>query len=440
MFKIRRDEWLLLGVGVLVFAALNWLMLQYNYDVFTHARKGGFYSIFHGHVRVSGYDDFTYITLSKWRILYQLYRHPLLAAMLYPFSAFNDWFMFQCHTNLAIFLWAGIIMVCDAYSLIFLYRIEREIVGLQRLDAMLLAFLFFSFAHVMIATFVCDHFGISMMLLLLTLYLAGRHLKEGRPMPAWQTGFLLLVTAGVTLTNGVKTALAALFCTGKEVFRWRYLLVAGALPIGILAAAYFYQEENIVRPDKEWGERMAAKRAASDSMFVKRNEAHKQLVKRNKHGQLIENPFFEWTDKEASRWDAIVENLFGEGFLLHDRHLLEDVNEERPIVVRYSHWWQYAVVACIVLLFVAGVWSGRRARFMWLCLSWLAFDVMLHLVLGFGIIEVYIMTAHWAFVIPIAVGFWLRLCPWRLLRLAVLGLALFLWGYNGILLGGYFLS
>ena len=437
MFKIKKDEWMLLLVGLLVFAALNWLMLQYNFDTFTHAQRGGFYSMFHGHVPVSGYDDYTYITLSKWRILYQLYRHPLLAAMLYPFSALNDWLMFEYHINFAIIIWAVIMLFCDVYSLIFLYRIEREIIGLNRTDATLLAALFFSFAHIMISCFVCDHFGLSMMLLLMTLYLGGKYLKEKRRMPAWQTGLLVLITSGITFTNGLKPALAAWFTCGRRVFHWRYLLVAAVLPVCLLGGAYWYQNEYIVKPDKEWGEQMAAKRAAKDSTFVKRNEAHSQLMKRNKQGQISENPLFEWTDTEASRWDATLENLFGESIILHREHLLEDVNVSRPVIVRYDHAWQYAVVAVVVLLFLAGIWSGRREAFLWLCLSWFAFDMVLHLVLGFGIIEVYIMAAHWMFVIPVATGYLLKSLSWKSLRAGILLLALLFWTYNGMLITQY---
>lgn len=437
MFKIKREEWMLLLVGILVFAALNWLMLQYNFDTFTHAQRGGFYSMFHGHVTVSGYDEYTYITLSKWRILYQLYRHPLLAAMFYPFSALNDWLMFEYHINFAIIIWAVIMLFCDVYSLIFLYRIEREIIGLNRADATLLAALFFSFAHIMISCFVCDHFGLSMMLLLMSLYLGGKYLKEKRRMPAWLTGLLVLITSGVTLTNGVKPALAAWFTCGRRVFRWHYLLVAGVLPVCLLGGAFWYQNECVVKPDKEWGERMAAKRVARDSMFLKRNEAHRQLISRNKQGQISENPLFEWTDTKASRWDAVVENLFGESILLHREHLLEDVNISRPVIVRYHQAWQYAVVSIVVLLFLAGIWTGRCEKFLWLCLSWFAFDMVLHLVLGFGIIEVYIMAAHWAFVIPVATGYLLKALPWKSLRAGILLLALLLWTYNGVLITQY---
>ena len=65
----------------------------------------------------------------------------------------------------------------------------------------------------------------------------------------------------------------------------------------------------------------------------------------------------------------------------------------------------YVVEALVVLLFVGGLWAGRRERFLWLVLSWFVLDMALHVGLGFGLNEVYIMTVHWAFIIPIAIGY-----------------------------------
>ena len=135
-----------------------------------------------------------------------------------------------------------------------------------------------------------------------------------------------------------------------------------------------------------------------------------------------------------------MENLFGESILLHRDHLLEDVNVNRPVLVRYRHAWQYGVVAVVVLLLLAGIWCGRRELFLWLCLSWFAFDMVLHLVLGFGIIEVYIMAAHWAFVIPVAAGYLLKNVSWKPLRAGILLLALLLWAYNGTLIAQYLIN
>lgn len=85
-------------------------------------------------------------------------------------------------------------------------------------------------------------------------------------------------------------------------------------------------------------------------------------------------------------------------------------------------------------------------------MSYFGLDMMLHIGLGFGLNEVYIMAGHWIYAIPIAIGFLLKqkrqqpnqeLQPRQLLYsrclkgvLLVLGLALLI--YNGILIIGYF--
>ena len=65
------------------------------------------------------------------------------------------------------------------------------------------------------------------------------------------------------------------------------------------------------------------------------------------------------------------------------------------------------------------------------------FDLLLHLGLGFGIVEIYIMAAHWMFIIPIAIGFLLKQ-PWgqklAWIRFALLFLTVFLLVYNGALI------
>jgi hypothetical protein len=72
-----------------------------------------------------------------------------------------------------------------------------------------------------------------------------------------------------------------------------------------------------------------------------------------------------------------------------------------------------------------------------MCLAGMSVDIFLHLVLGFAIDEVYIMTAHWAFVIPIVIGFLLASVPLRIqafLRILLIVATTFLWIYNGKLL------
>ena len=109
------------------------------------------------------------------------------------------------------------------------------------------------------------------------------------------------------------------------------------------------------------------------------------------------------------------------------------------MIVRYSSPLNYAVEALVVLLFAAGVWFGRRSRFLWLCMSYFALDMLLHVGLGFGLNEVYIMTAHWAFIFPIGAAYLLRRSTSGALRLLVAALTVWLWAWNGTILFGYLL-
>ena len=111
--------------------------------------------------------------------------------------------------------------------------------------------------------------------------------------------------------------------------------------------------------------------------------------------------------------------------------------------VEYDIKANYFVEAAVVLLFLAGITCGIRSRLLWLALSWFGFDMALHLGLGFGINEVYIMSPHWLFVLPVAMAFLFRRARgWRLaaLRAVVACLAAYMLAHNGWLLCRFMLT
>jgi hypothetical protein len=63
------------------------------------------------------------------------------------------------------------------------------------------------------------------------------------------------------------------------------------------------------------------------------------------------------------------------------------------------------VEGVLLLLFAGGIIAGWRERLLWVALSWFALDMLLHVGLGFGLNEVYIMAAHWLFVIPLTIAY-----------------------------------
>ena len=160
---------------------------------------------------------------------------------------------------------------------------------------------------------------------------------------------------------------------------------------------------------------------------------HKKIWNRNTGKPINKTEFGQWTDITTPRWPSLVENTFGEPIQLHQDYLLLDVLRNRPVIVEYRWVGSYVVEAIIMLLFVLGMWFARRSRFFWLAFSFFAFDMFIHLVLGFGINEIYIMSPHYLFIIPLGIAYLLKALnvkPCVVLRLTILVITLYLVIYN----------
>ena len=440
IFKIKKEERLFAIIALLLIIAFNVLMMTYHYADFSKNGNVGYWTIFTKNFQVSGFDPYTYLTLSKWKVYYTEYRHPLLPFFLYPLSLLNGWLMDLTSTNCATIIVAVLMTSFALYSTLFIRRIFREVMQLKASDSNLLTGLFFSFAYVLLVTFVDDHFGMSLFFLSMTLYIAGKQQAKGIGMPWWQTALLFIFTAGITLSNGAKTFLAALFTNGKCLFRPKYLALGIILPTLFICAAGIYQNHAFIIPNRQEGLRIVQKKAAKDSTFrakIEQKNAHdKEITGKNiqKKGMLS------WADMSISRTQSLVENVFGESIILHKEHLLEDIHSHRPIFVKYQTPIPYIIEGILVILLAFGLWAGRKSPFLWLVSAWVACDFFIHIVMGFGLNEVYIMAAHWAFIIPIAIGYILKQEEdryGRYLRPALSIITIFLFFYNCTLIFDY---
>lgn len=407
MLKFIRNHRETLSValmGLIVFAALNIMMLFYHYDAWTNP-KVGFWSAFWNKFEVSGFDPYTYIVISKWRPLYVLSRHPLLALMMWPFAWLNEWLTDVAGINCAIFIVAVMWTFMSTCTWLLMYKIMRRLLEMTVTESMLLTVFFFSISHVLLITFIEDHMSLTLPLLLLTIYLAGKAVKQGRTMPLWQSLPLLFVSTGVTTTNCVKVGIADL-CTrwGKTGF-WRlcchYLIYL--VPLGIIAAAYFYQQDTTQEEERRSIERTVNKRIQRDEKFAREWAAEEKAKVKRREAQLVHLSIATNTEYHIDRLPSLVDNVFGEGFILHDEYVLRDSNKHnRPVDLKYTKWYYYLFEAIIVLMLIAGIWVGRRDRVLWMALGMFLFDMLLHVGLNFASSDVYIMTAHWAFIVPIA--------------------------------------
>ena len=485
IFKIKKEErWLALGI-FLALAILNGVVIARYAGTFTLVTDD-YYKNFIRHFCVSGFDPLTYWVLSDWNAAYNVYRHPLLAFYMYIPYLINMGLMKLTGYNCALFIAVIIQMFCGFYATLFLQRIFREVLELDKAASSILTLLFFSFGYVMVTCIVPDHFVISMLLLILALYVSGRRIKHNHPLKIWQTVVYFVLTAGTSLNNGLKIFFSALFVNRKRFFRPKHLLLAVILPAALLWGFCRWEYRTFVWPVEMARKEMKAKKAAEkkarqehmaqlkqikDSLTkdsiqrglkiitpeeiaqkakndsiqkakqLARNEARKKRGPKQ-GAPIMKGEFMNWTDATSSRTLSIVENLMGESIQLHQDYVLQDELRHRPMFVNYRYAFNYIVEALIIILFLAGIWAGRKSRYLWLVMSYFGLDMLLHIGLGFGLTEVYIMSGHWIYALPIAIGFLLKetrhqrysLC----LKSLLLTIGLFLLIYNGILIIGYF--
>ena len=423
LFRVKAEERLQAVIALAVIVVLNGLFIYRMHGLFMQPGFGGYWKVFERELHLSGYDPLTYLTVTDWDVVYQVYRHPLLAFMMWPLHVVNEGLTSLSGVNCVQYLVALLLIACSFYSYIFLYRIHREVVGLERFDATLLTAYCFSFAYILLSFIVPDHFTISMFLLLAMLYISGVCIKKGREFKWWQSAIMFYITAGVTLSNGIKVFMSGFFVNLKDFFRPKYLLLAVFLPAALLWATAVWEHHTFVEPRQQAREK-AEKRKSENlkervaqmtpderARYEAKKNRREAVLKRQaaKTGKPMEDHgYLKWTDISTSRWQTVYENLFGESVQFHRQHFLEDTLVGRPVFVPYLNLFSYFVEAMVVLLALLGVWYGRRSRFLWLCLSCFAIDMMIHLVLGFGINEVFIMSPHFLFVLPIATAYLLR--------------------------------
>lgn len=416
-FLLRHRETILVFLlGLVIFAGLNWLMLQMNYEMWTNAKLGP-YSAFHRGWELSGFDNTTYIAVATWRPLYIMMRHPLIMYFVWPMYELNDILQDQYHMNCSILIVAAVWTLISTFAWTFLYRILRKIIELPIAVSLLLCLFYFSFSHVMLATCAPDHMILSMTILLFTLYISAKATKSGKQLSTWKSLILCFISTGISTTNCAKIwlidtcSMQSRLEDLKTLKWWRHFILHGMLyfiPLACVGGLYYYQQTTIFAEEEQYSNHM------SEDLKKKRPEKYAEIVAKSKKAdaeneakQMGDGQLFQWTDFSLPLMPSIVENMFGEGFQLHDKYTLRDSHRHghRPDIVNYSHWYNYLVEAIIVLLLIAGVWFGRKERLMWMALAVFGFDCLLHLGFRFALNDVYIMTAHWAFIIPFAIGY-----------------------------------
>ena len=341
---------------------------------------------------------------------YGRFRHPLWGWLTCPVALFG-------HRIFVVGDWPFCVFVLSVFSLvmtgcaILLYRLLRRRGGLSPLEAIVSTMLFLSFAHVWLLGGMPETYGPSMLLAFATLtWGAGsldRQKKEsiavlgervestgiGRKLDRFGWCVLVLLTGGITITQGAKTALA--FLVTHRTSRRNVLLGAlcgcGAV---VLVVLVFYVRVRM---------RVAADPTASG----------------------MEGAWHTLVDNFAPVSMPLGERLrymwifFSEPVLLRGEPF-----DERMIVGGYPSILHTLLLALLYGVVAVSAWLNRRHVLVRMMAAMFLVDVGIHFIAGWGLMESQLYAGHWFYSLPILAGLLFARLPasWRLRYACLLGL------------------
>ena len=129
----------------------------------------------------------------------------------------------------------------------------------------------------------------------------------------------------------------------------------------------------------------------------------------------------------------LVPDFFGHPLLISDLEMRELHGETVLRPTPYACWAMQLLPWGVVLLLLSMIWVGRRYPLAWAIPLYLAVDVAVHLIGGYGLDEAIIFGGHWVFLVPMALGWLYHMVPkqaYRYMDLALLLLSIYMCMHN----------
>ena len=277
----------------------------------------------------------------------------------------------------------------------------RRVVQLDTGRSLLLSGLLLSTFTVMTLSFTVESYPLSMTLLVLSLLCLSSQLKQEKRLSGWQVSLWSLLLGGVTLTNFAKPL--SLLLLSKEVSLWqrvrKALLPTLLLLALVVAVGCFYQQRG-------------ASQGAEEPMLT---------------AQV--NDLLRFQTRSAD----FVPDFFGHPLLISDLEMRELHGETVLRPTPYDCWSMQLLPWGVVLMLLSMIWVGRRDPLAWAIPLYLAVDVAVHLIGGYGLDEAVIFGGHWVFLVPMALGWLYYVVPkqaYRYMDLALLLLSIYMCTHN----------
>lgn len=306
----------------------------------------------------------------KVMILSHSVKHPFITQVFSPFI------LLALSTKAVSIKYVFLIMLffnfIAALSINLIYKYCTILLNLSKIRGLLICLFFGFFAHVLLLSFIPETFQLTMFGLLVMVYYTTDNILNKTKIPTAVHVILFFYSAGVTITNSVKSGFLQLFQREDLKKKVRVILISGFFFLGVLVLfnALTYIGFSI----------FSEGRVLSSSHIV-------EFI-----GSVGDGVDF-------------FHDLFADPILFHHN---------------YPLWWkgfptesfQYNTITPVIvtilfyLLVLVAIVVNIKRRSVLLLVGLFGIDIFIHVICGFGIMALSIYCLHWIFIFPLLVA-WL---------------------------------
>lgn len=382
LFPKNKEELILLLFLFLVYGSFGWVIanetciqdcLIKKYDVYLNYDVG---MRFHG--VPFGYDI----------------AHPLFNLYSTPISLVLEFFM-DLYGNYKIKT-IGFAMICNlmvSLSAVYIYRYLVEIVKIKNILLLSLFVLFYAFSFTcLVLSFTIETYAFSIFFLSFFVYYYSLRIQEGRKFRFLTNLFFCFVLGGITITNTAKAMIPMFLVKEKFSKVLKQAFIIGCLLlICFLAAIYregvfefFLFRFTDARPTE-----------ASEMLFL---SGWKALV-----GGAVLFPNIMTTLDIIPKDTAILVGLEYKDYLMYEID-----------AIPFSYVWEHAYTILLTLLIFIPLFTDFRNKLVQLLFLLFSVEIVLHMILKYGMLEAYIYGGHWVYIVPLLFGWGYKsLASWK---------------------------
>ncbi|PXV67526.1 hypothetical protein CLV62_103199 [Dysgonomonas alginatilytica] len=304
---------------------------------------------------------------------FELGRHPLIKFFTIPILRIADiFYLITGSMKSRTFI---IVLACNlgiSHSILYIYRYLKEIIQLQKYPLCLIMVFYTFMGMNILLSFTIEAFTISAYLLSLTICYYSTMIYKNKNIHLLTNLILVLSLGGVTITNGIKGIIPMFFTKDKTSLTILKIILIG----GIFTTILIFMQLKY-------------------DIWEETSVAYQKFSIQSPTTNIFYESIFTFWGIPVLMPDVISRPCGAPGAGLF-----------QIIFDTYHSWWQFLFVILLLILLSVSLIYNYKNKFVWIVCSTLLVDIVVHIVLKFGVDEFYLFSGHWLYFIPILLG-WL---------------------------------